>query len=183
MRPLVTLGALAAVGGLAVVVRPSLAGTVSPTYLLVAGLGVFAVLTGVGAARARLESERLRADLPAVEERRTVPAPGAAFDDLLARLSRADGRTAAELRATVRERLETTAVNVLVHEGHSRERAHAMLETGEWTDDPMAAAFFAEGTTGSLADSVWGAIKGETAFQRHARRVAVALHERLEGGK
>lgn len=44
-------------------------------------------------------------------------------------------------RSHLQRELRTLAVEALVDRGHDRETAERLVETGEWTDDPRAAAF------------------------------------------
>lgn len=174
----VAVGAAAAVAGLAVVLRPSLAAGLAPTYLAVTLVGVLALVQAAGAALARLRGERRQADPPEVERRRVFPAPGAAFDETLASLPRRLGRSADRHRTAVRAELREVAEETLVrYGGLSPEEATERIETGTWTDDVRAVSFFApESARGiPLTERVRDALGAEHAFARRARAVVGAL--------
>lgn len=150
---------------------------VVPTLGLVAllGLGVGA-LAGLDRAREPQETT----DLPAPEDRPGVDAPGEAFDRALAEVS---ARSDDPRRAAIRERLASTAVTVLVEaEGWSPETVRDRLETGEWTDDVEAAAFFADDPQPAppLRERLRRFLAGEPTFARRARRVVTVLSDREE---
>ena len=174
----VAVGVAAAVAGLAVALRPSLAADFSPTYLAVTLVGGLALLQAAGAAMARLRGERRRADPPEVERRQVFPTPGSAFDETLASLPRRIGRGADRHRMAVRSRLREVAEETLVrYGGLTPEGATERIETGTWTDDARAVSFFAPGTGAGvpLTERVRDAFATERAFARRARAVVVAL--------
>lgn len=174
------VGVVAAVAGLAVVSVPSLGRGFDAGFALVAVAGVAAVVQGLFVAVERYDADRTRADPPVVEDLSDLARPGDSFDDQVARVD-----TAAEAghRAAITERLEAAALNVLAREGRSREAARALLETGEWTDDPHAAAFFAAEGDASFESWVRSAVSEETAFRREACHAARAIAERAEGDR
>lgn len=184
-RLFLAVGAAAAAAGLLVVLRPSLAGGLAPTYVVVTAVGVLGLVQGVGVAYGRLRGERLAADLSAVERPRAFPTPGEAFDAGLRDLPRAASREADRERAVVRERLRTAAVAVLTrYEGYDREGAERALDRGTWTDDPRAAAFFAPETADTaLTARIRDAVAAERAFVRRAGAVAAVLDARVTEGR
>ena len=113
----VAVGAAAAVAGLAVALRPSLAAGLSPTYVAVTLVGALALLQAGGAALERLRGERRQADPPEVERRRVFPTPGEEFDERLASLPRRAGRSADRHRAAVRTELREATEATLVRYG------------------------------------------------------------------
>jgi hypothetical protein len=183
---LVALGVAAAAAGLAVAVQPSLAGGLSPTSALVTLVALLGLVGALGAARSRLRGRRREAALPAVERRRSFPTPGEGFDRRLAELPEHAPRSADRERALVRSRLRETAVDVLGrYGGLSPEGAEAALESGTWTTNPEAVAFFAPDADRalSLVDRVRDALGAERTFTRRARAVVDALSTYATEGK
>ena len=181
----VLAGAAAAVAGLVVALRPSVAAGLSPTYVAVTLVGAFGLLQAIAAARTRLRADRRQADPPEVERRRVFPAPGEEFDRTLASLPRRLRRSADRHRMTVRSELrEVTEETLVRYGGLTPEEATERIETGTWTDDPRAASFFApEAERGiPLTERVRDALGTERAFARRARAVVGALeaHSRVE---
>lgn len=180
------LGAGFALAGLAVVVVPSLAVGVPATYATVLLVGVLAIVLGVGRARRRLGAERDRAALPEREAKHDHPVPGDEFDAELAAIDPRRDRANDAARAQVRERLEVTALAVLTGEGYAPEVARNLLDAGEWTDDPVAASFFAADEGVSAGDDVplrqrlGSSIGMSASFDRRARRTARAIAARAE---
>ncbi len=181
-RLLVVVGVASAVGGVVLVARPGLA-TFGERSLLV-GLGVLALVQGGRVALDRRGASQEVAETPDPETEQDLPVPGDDLDEALsavrrrtATVSRGAKRSRRQRRATVRERIETAALDTIVRQyGCTRERARRALETGEWTDDPDAAAFF----TGDL-DGVGprGRLRrmlaSEPPFSRRARHAADAV--------
>ncbi|WP_135819912.1 DUF7269 family protein [Halostella litorea] len=78
------------------------------------------------------------------EEATATPYPGSSLDSAAGGLGLAPGLYGADRRA-VRERLRETAVRTtMAAEGCSREAALTAVESGRWTDDPVAAAFLGD---------------------------------------
>lgn len=183
-RRVVAVGLLAGIGGLLLIAVPGLAGAAVPAVAAVAlTVGVGLVAAGL-AVRALLSGEE-PLDLPTPEQRPAYRSPGTAFTALLAdvgltgrRKLDADGRTG---RERLRAALEALAVDVLGRtDGWDPETATERLEDGTWTDDPEAAAFFAEGYRPSvprLAYLPWG--RPDLPFARRGRYVVSALAERV----
>jgi len=179
------LAAATAVAGLLVAVRPSLAGGLSPTYVVVTAVGVLGLVQAAGVAYNRLRGERLVATLPGVERPRSFPTPGGEFDRGLGGLPRLTSREADRERAVVRERLRETVLAVLTrYEGYDRTAAERALDRGTWTDDPKAAAFFAPDTAEeALTDRIRDAVAAERAFIRRAGAVTAVLDARVTEGR
>lgn len=182
----VAVGVAAAVAGLAVAVRPSLAAGLSPTYLVVTLVGVFAVLQATGAAMARLRGERKQAEPPEVERRRVFPAPGTAFDESLASLPRRAGRAADRDRLSLRTELrEVTEETLVRYGGLTPEEATERIEAGTWTEDVLAVSLFAPDAERGipLTERVRSAFGTEQAFVRRSRAVVGALAAYAETGR
>ncbi|WP_415382577.1 hypothetical protein [Halosimplex sp. TS25] len=173
-RGLLALGFVAVVAGVTLTLRP---GLVSFDFATLLTLGIWAVaLVGVGlAAVERFDSEDdSTGALPRAGERPDYAVPG---DDLAAAVGSvgASERDAAE-RDRIRERLRATAVAALERfEGHSPAEAETRLAEGTWTEDPDAAALFAE----EGDDSAHAGVDPE--FDRRAERAAAAISRLGDG--
>jgi hypothetical protein len=174
----IAVGVVLVCWGLAVAVVPAFAGGVSLVPGLLGVVAVVALLGGAGVVRARLRADETDIDLPTPESTITHPTPGAGFDDELARVLAPGGRMqeASERRA-VRDRLDELAVAVLMREGDSEHVARERLAEGTWTDDPYAAAFFAEARASDvpLEERLRTAFSSEPSSRRRARHAADAL--------
>lgn len=142
--------ALAALGlglsgiGLAAVLQSGLLLGVPVHDVFVALLGSTAIAFGIrGLIRHRRADVRY-ADLPDVETRTTATVAGEQFDRAL------DARL-----PDVRDRLREVVIRALVaHTDCTEAIARDKLETGDWTDDQTAAAFFSPAVAGTGARSV-----------------------------
>ena len=182
----VAVGVAAAVAGLAVAVRPSLAAGLSTTYLVVTLVGAFAVLQALGAAMARLRGERTQAEPTEVERRRVFPSPGTVFDESLASLPRRAGRAADRDRLSLRKELrEVTEETLVRYGGLTPEEATERIEAGTWTEDVMAVSLFAPDAKRGIpiTERVRSALGAEQAFVRRARAVVGALAAYAETGR
>ena len=116
-------------------------------YLLVAGVGVFALVSAVAAGTNWALYGSRQAAMPDRESFVAVDPPGGEFDEAVAELAGQRERAARPVdhREKVRDRLRRDAVRTLVvHRGYDREAAEAAVATGGWTDDRFAADFLAE---------------------------------------
>jgi hypothetical protein len=142
-RVAATLGGAAVLLGLLTAVAPGAA------PLEVDRLGTYAAaLLGlvllVVAVQARRRADVQRATFLEPERRHAFPTPGADLDRIVARGFAGTDVDAVRTREQLRDRLYPIAVNtVMRRENVSRERAEKLLETGEWTDDRLAARYFA----------------------------------------
>ena len=182
-RRVVAAGLLAGVGGLLLVAVPG-AGAAVPTIAAVAlTIGVGLVAVGLAVRALLTDDEPL--DLPTPERRPTYRSAGASFAALLddvglagRRKLDADGETG---RERLRTALEELAVDVLGRtDGWDPETAAERLEDGTWTDDPEAAAFFAEGYRPPVPKRAylpWR--RPDLPFARRGRHVVAALAERV----
>lgn len=141
----VVVGVLAAAGGLAMVYRPSLAGTVPLQAAFVNGVGLAMLVQAVRelASRYRASPEYGTVDDESAEAVPAEAVPGRDFDDLTARTATAtDARAEHSRRDRLQRRLGAAAEGLLRR--HSRGGdVRGALEGGTWTDDPAAAAYFA----------------------------------------
>lgn len=176
----VGFGALVTVAGLIAVVAPELFAGISVSYTVVILVGVIAALLGVSAATDRFTPGK-EADLPEVEERTTMPAPGDAFDARVAGLPRRRTRGSKPDRARLRQRLEAAAIAAQTRAGLPRELAERRLIRGTWTNDPTATAFFRGGDPSGVARARLLA-RRESAFAERARAAAREVARVVETG-
>lgn len=185
-RRVVAVGLLAGAAGVLVLAVPGLAGAAVPTIaaiVLTVGVG----LVAVGLAVRALVADEEPLDLPTPERRPVYRRAGAEFAALLDDVGLTGRRKLDEEVETDRERLravlESLAVDVLGRtDGETPETARERLEDGNWTDDPEAAAFFADGyrpPVSWLAYLPWG--RPDLPFARRGRHVVATLAERVGG--
>lgn len=193
-----TRAALALVGGLGFLVAavfvadPRAAGSVpvepllalaGNDYFLVAAFAVFALGSVLAVLSARALSGVNQAVLPSPEEVHRVPRAGEEFDEFLAGVGpRAwlTGRRHGEIRARLYEAAVTTEMRA---SNCSRAEAETRVAAGDWTDDRDAAAFLSTDRTPDLATRLKAAVRGESPFQRAARRTADAVAREAVGDR
>lgn len=186
-------GTILAVGAVAIA-RPSFSrglpveavlGVLGNAYVLVAifgGLAMFVVLAVLGA---RAIGGINQTSPPDPEGVHPVPRFGESFDAFVD-----DAGIRAWLledrHEEVRTRLRESAIATVMREGnYTRSTARDRVDRGEWTDDPEVGAFLADSTEAGdvgLGARVLAAIRGESPFQRSARRSADEI-ARYDGGK
>jgi hypothetical protein len=72
---------------------------------------------------------------------------------------------------------------MVVRGGCSRETARRLVETGEWTDDPVAAGFLAtDGSATSFVDRLGLLVRGTSPFVYATRRTVGAIDRRRTEG-
>jgi len=138
------LGAVAVLVGLLVLVWEDLATAISLEWALVLLVAIIA-----GVQTLRFVQERRSTPLRATEtrdpeQRYAAPTPG---DDADETLGTASGWSARRRRSRgqLRERVGQAAMAAVVNAtGCRQEEAARRIESGEWTDDPVAAAFLSE---------------------------------------
>ncbi|KAB1192311.1 hypothetical protein GJR96_02175 [Haloferax sp. MBLA0076] len=132
------VGVVATVGGLAIVAGISLGIELTDVFL-----GVVAALATIQGLRyiQRRRGTQIRTTTTGDPEVRVeVPVPGTDFDSELLAATTRQGRWGARDRLT--DRLEQRAVRALVlRDGRTPEGASALVDTGGWTDDVVAARF------------------------------------------
>lgn len=120
--------------------------------------------------------------------RRTTPpdpgpsptAPGEEIETALRTVQRNPHVETADERATVFDRLAAVAIQLLQHrEGISVDEARRRLGSGEWTDDPEAAAFFETDPEDDapFVTRLKESFSDDARFVHRARRAAAALDE------
>ena len=184
---LVTVGvatfALALVPGVATLVPVgAVVAVLGNDYFLLGAFGgvALAVLGWMVARRATGRVEQAAPPDPEIVP--DAPRPGDRVDEMLARwpwgLSAAD-------RDYLRERLRTGAVYAQLGEGRSRAAARERVESGDWTDDPVAARFLAADSAGpTVTERLRLALRGDAWTQHAARTTArVLLADRTASGE
>jgi hypothetical protein len=153
-RLLVAIGVLALAGGIAVAVEPALAAYLAASQTLVYLPAILLALFAVGAIQRRRETPVEAAETGDPEDRVEFDRPGAEVDRELA-LGRVGPRTlAAPQSSTLRERIRPVAIaEISRRENCSREAAEEILREGTWTDDRVAASYFAPGV--QIEQATW----------------------------
>jgi len=103
---------------------------------------------------------------------------GTDFDERLAATGRVGTRTT-EAEATIREDLRRLAIDAYRDAtGADWERAARAVETGDWTDDPAAAAFIGGPDAPAVPLRVWfrDVLSEDGAFQRQTTRTIRAIY-------
>lgn len=176
-------GTILAVGAVAIA-RPSFArglpveavlGVLGNAYVLVAIFGGVAMLVVLAVLGARAIGGINQTSPPDPEEVHPVPRFGESFDAFVD-----DAGIRAWLLESrheeVRTRLRESAIATVMHEGNcTRSTARERIDRAEWTDDPEVGAFLADSTEAGdvgLGARVLAALRGESPFQRAARRSA-----------
>lgn len=180
LRPFPLVGGIVAlvIGAGIVVADVSVLPTGAPRFMALVAAALVAGLIGVVDLVGRSLVETPSHSLPEDARGPAVRTPGDALDRRLQAVSPADRAT----ERAIRERAEAVAVDVLVRRtGIDPGAARDRLRSGEWTDDPVAAALFApEAEPASLGLRLRSLITGETAFRRRVRRATTELHRLAE---
>lgn len=135
-------GVLLVLVGLAAIVDSSVVQGVAVPSDLMDLVGVLALLGGLVTARLTMDADSSTATVSPPETKAELPVPGEDVDELLATIDE-NPLGALEEHTEIRDRLTGIAVALLADRYGVRESAaREALETGVWTDDPHAAAFF-----------------------------------------
>ncbi|WP_256299715.1 DUF7269 family protein [Haloarchaeobius salinus] len=177
---LAVLGVGLALTGFTLVAAPGLASSITLDEAVLVVVGFLGILLGVRVAVGRSRTAYEQVETPDPEASQDLPTPGDEFDELLATAG-ADRREI-ETRETVRSRLERAAVATIVRtEGCTESEASRRLETGEWTDDPYARAFFTGSVEGaSLFDRIDLRRENQSQYHRWAVHAASEITRRSE---
>ena len=178
----VVLGILVFGGALAVVLAPGL-GEALPVeaavealgsdYLVVAGVGVAALVVLAVMLIARAASSVDEATAPEPEFVEQVPVLGAEFDDLVDHGLGVRATYFSDEPECVREDLREQAIRTLIRRrGVAREEARDLVESGRWTDDRTASRFLATGGVTSRSTRVRAALNGQSWLQYGANAAA-----------
>ena len=178
----VALGILVFGGALAVVLAPGL-GEALPLdaaiealgsdYLVVAGLGVAALVVLAVMLVARAASSVDEASAPEPEYVEQVPVMGAEFDDLIDHGLGIRATYFSDEPEEIREDLRERAIRTLIRtRGVAREDARALVESGRWTDDRAASRFLATDRVAPRSTRVSAALHGQSWLQYGASAAA-----------
>ncbi|AGB37613.1 DUF58 domain-containing protein [Natronococcus occultus] len=152
----------------------------SRTALVVVGLVAIAI--GLRALFAREPPRSV--DTPDPERSTVVPTPGATLHGAIDAFRTSETRYSVTGRRTV-EGLRAATIAVLSRfDGNDEETARRRLETGEWTDDEVAAAFLSESleVPRSARDWVADTVRGTSRFRTGVRRAVAAIEDIADGG-
>lgn len=188
VRSLLTVLGGAVLGvGLATVVAPDVAALVpvgaavdalGNDYLFVAALGALAVGLVGTVLSLRAATGLDQATPPAAEGVPSGPRPGEAFDRVVRDGPGLRALLAGDERRRARDRLHEAAVRTEMRASNcTRETARERVATGEWTEDPAAAAFLGDEAT-PLRSRLAEALRGNATFRHRARRTADAVARR-----
>lgn len=170
--------ALALGGGPASAPVRSLVDILGNDYFVVAMFASVGLLVAASVLYSGREATLQQAETPTPERPVTAPAAGDAVDSALASRTALLPVVGADRRERLRRRLRDAAVETSVRFGErSREAAVERIETGDWTDDPEAAAFLAGRSPGFEA-RVRALLRAEPWARRGARRAVTAVVER-----
>lgn len=178
-------GAVAALFGIIVIVEPGVLARVGvslPSTLVVI-IGLIALLEAFRSGYSRFTRSVDEPSVPEPERRSVASALGTDFDTRLADISRHTRAGSVRERSRIRDQLTETAIEVLVrYDGDTPEHARERLQTGSWTDDPAAAAFFAsiDAFQLPLTDRLRMTVTREDAFCQQAQRAIDVLANRTE---
>jgi len=183
LRLSAAVGALAVLIGLATLVWEGLAAALSLEWALVLLVAVVAGIQALRFVQQRRNTSLRATETPDPEQRYTAPTPG---DDAEESLSTASGwsRRGRRAKSSLRKRVGDAAIDAIVDATGCREdEAVRRIETGEWTEDPLAAWFLSENVTLSTRQRLRLLVRSpgsqfETGFDR-----AVAAIERLSEGE
>lgn len=156
------VGLLALVIGVVLVAQPDLAATIPFGTGVLGAVGVVAVLSGLFIARDRWQTRVGGIRSPIPEFSISIPSPGSSFDDMIVQLTE-ERRGTIEYRERIAERLEQVALAALMYQQNcSMDEAMEQLESGSWTDNSVAAAYFAGGTVASNGSGLRGMFGGDS---------------------
>lgn len=144
MRSAIVVGLVAVALGVVSILDPGVAELFDLDYLFVTLVGVLSGLVGLYYLNRRRGVSRETIGFDDPERRYRVAVPGADLDDRIGALS-----TRSRFQGSDRDvqgRFREAAIRALVvHAGYDHAAARDAVECGEWTDDPVAASFLADG--------------------------------------
>lgn len=182
-RLLTGAGVVLGVVGLVGVVAPDAVSGLPAGDRALALVGLAILLQGLRVVNYRRREPPEELETPDTELQLELPTPGDDVDGDLRYLAE-ERRYDRERRRRIRNRLHAAAVEAVARRrGCSSEEATEIVDTGAWTDDPRAAAFFATvRDEGSLTDELRYLVRNESLFDRRARRAATEVHRIATGG-
>ncbi|ELZ91916.1 hypothetical protein C440_16429 [Haloferax mucosum ATCC BAA-1512] len=166
------VGVLATIAGLGIIAGLSFGLELTDLFLgLVAAL---AALQGLRYVQRRRDTPYKTTLTDDPEVRVSVPVPGTEFDDeILAAMTR---RKRWAARTRVVDRLESRARQALVlHDGRTPEEAEALLDSGAWTDDVVAARFLGADVSMPLRRRLRLLLSGQSMLVERVDRTVAAI--------
>ncbi len=148
LRTVLLVGATVAVGGtLVLLAQPSLAQYISVDTILIGGIGAGMTLLGIARIQRARATEHIEASTDNPDRVLEVAVPGGEVDEQLAAYHRPHMEYHSALE-TLEDRLtETLRISIMRQRACSRAEADAIIAAGEWTDDPVAAAYLGDEVT------------------------------------
>ncbi|SNR40140.1 DUF7269 family protein [Halorubrum vacuolatum] len=184
MRLRVAVGVATVLAGFILLFDHGLAGTIAFSTVAVTLVGAFAVVQGLRYANARRRAERRSLDPGEPERRVQAVVPGTEFDSDLTRAIGTSPRRYG-LRKRLRERVRAVAITATARERNcSTARAADLVATGEWTDDPVAAAFLSPERTAPIGHRIRTRLLGRSTFRAgvEASMAAIQRADPLDTG-
>ena len=176
---LIIVGSLAVVLAMIFVYDPSLAPEFDPVLLLAYLIPLFGIGAALSLSVNYLRGERSELDPPLVEYRSTVSVPGTSIDADLTGTT-ADGPLGRYKRiGAVRKRLRSVLDDVLARTAVPEADREAAVESGDWTDDRIAAGFFRSGTPFTRGERLRMRFTGEHALVVQVYHAIDAIADRL----
>lgn len=159
----------------------ALVDAVGNDYLLAAAVGVLAAVLVVAVVALRGLDGIDQATMPNPETVQHADYPGVRFDRTVTERTHLLPHRHGEEEERLRDRIRRAAERaVMRRENVPRERANAMVERGEWTDDATAAAFVSDARRPPARTRFLALLSRRSSFQRGARRAAEEVC-RLDG--
>lgn len=169
-------GVFTTVVGIVFFVNPPLAFQFPVNPGLVTLAGATAGLLALVGVSTRMRTRRQRASPPDTGPRPVHP--GTDVESMLVTIQRRPHLETIDEREAVFDRLAAVAIHRLEREyGVDADEARRILGSGEWTDDPEAAAFFEAGPEDDapFVERLKESFTDDARFARRARRAAAAL--------
>lgn len=180
-RVTAALGVLFALVGLAAIAVPGITTPLPTGNGFVAAVGAVLLLGAVGQIQRRRQTEPGYAETPDAELSIDLPTPGDDLDGRLGRL-RLTRFNEAQRHALREEIGDVARATIRRRERCTKADAERALETGAWTDDPFAAAFFTgRAPEVKTTDRVRELLHSDPPFKRRAVRAIDAVERLLEG--
>ena len=182
------VGLFAVAAGLTFAFRPGTAAGFRISEIVIPAVGTIVFLYAGVVLLGRARSERRTGEPPDPELLPDGPVPGDGFDDLVASAG-GSSSVAIERRKRLHRRIERVALAAIRrHSDCTESEARELLDSGGWTDDPLAAAYFNDDPVPmsdvDLRQRVYVTLTGTEPDILAARRAAeeVATLSDAEGG-
>jgi len=177
-------GVAVALGVVVGVAPASLVGAASRLDATLATGVVGAALVGYALRRRRQTEPEAASSLADAGSEMAAADPGQPVDGALDRIADGDGTFARDARPRVRERVRETAERACARRAGTRDDAADVVARGEWTDDPVAAAFLGDERAPRypLRERLRGWVHPGRAFRRRVERTVDAVHDAATEG-